>query len=117
MVDSGKSWKSKTISPWTLIAFSAAGVLLGLGLCDGWIRLPGNASFYYIAGSIGLTVSAVLLFISVIWAIGTLWEATGWAPWRGRTGLAKAAAILATALTISLGLCGANFLAISRFGR
>lgn len=30
-------------------------------------------------------------------------------PWRNRTGLAKAAALLATILVIAIGLCGANF--------
>jgi hypothetical protein len=38
------------------------------------------------------------------------------APWRGKTGLAKAAAILASVLTISLGLCGANFFAFTHAG-
>ena len=33
-------------------------------------------------------------------------------PWHNRTGLAQAAAFLATILTISLGLCGANVLAL-----
>ena len=31
-------------------------------------------------------------------------------PWEDRTGLAKAAAVLASVLTVSLGLCGANYL-------
>jgi hypothetical protein len=35
-------------------------------------------------------------------------------PWHGKTGLAKATAVLATVLTISLGLCGANFFAFTR---
>jgi hypothetical protein len=34
-------------------------------------------------------------------------------PWRKRTGLAKAAAILATILLVSLGLCGINFVALT----
>ena len=37
-------------------------------------------------------------------------------PWHNKTGLAKATAILSTMLTISLGLCGANFFAFTRFG-
>jgi len=37
-------------------------------------------------------------------------------PWQGRTGLAQAAAILATIFTVSLGLCGANFYTFARFG-
>jgi hypothetical protein len=36
-------------------------------------------------------------------------------PWQNRTGYPKAIAILATILTISLGLCGANFFAVIRF--
>src|ERR1700761_579809 len=36
-------------------------------------------------------------------------------PWQNRTGYSKAIAILATILTISLGLCGANFFAVIRF--
>lgn len=36
-------------------------------------------------------------------------------PWHNKTGAAKAIAILATILTISLGLCGANFFAVIRF--
>jgi len=36
-------------------------------------------------------------------------------PWHKRTGYSKAIAILATILTISLGLCGANFFAVIRF--
>ena len=36
--------------------------------------------------------------------------------WQNRTGLAKAAAIFASTLTISLGLCGANFFAFARWG-
>ena len=32
------------------------------------------------------------------------------APWANKTGLAKATAILATVLVVSLGLCGANYL-------
>jgi hypothetical protein len=34
-------------------------------------------------------------------------------PWENRTGLAKAVAIFSTILLLSLGLCGANFLAVS----
>ena len=37
------------------------------------------------------------------------------APWTNKTGLAKAAAILATAFGVSLGLCGANFIAVISF--
>jgi len=33
-------------------------------------------------------------------------------PWAGKSGLSKATAILATILGISLGLCGANFVAV-----
>lgn len=33
------------------------------------------------------------------------------APWTNKTGLAKATAILATVLGISLGLCGVNYIA------
>lgn len=36
-------------------------------------------------------------------------------PWHNKTGYAKAIAILATILTISIGLCGANWLAVIRF--
>lgn len=36
-------------------------------------------------------------------------------PWHSKTGLAKAATILATILIISCGLCGANFFAVLRF--
>jgi len=32
--------------------------------------------------------------------------------WTGKSGLAKAAAVLATILGISLGLCGLNFIAV-----
>ena len=35
------------------------------------------------------------------------------APWIGKTGLAKATAILATVLLVSLGLCGVNFLVVA----
>ncbi len=35
-------------------------------------------------------------------------------PWQNRSGLAQAVAVLASILTISLGLCGANFLVFSR---
>jgi hypothetical protein len=34
-------------------------------------------------------------------------------PWQNRTGLAKAAAVLASALVVSLGLCGMNFAAVT----
>jgi len=34
------------------------------------------------------------------------------APWTGKTGLAKLAAIFATSLGVSFGLCGANFGAV-----
>jgi len=37
-------------------------------------------------------------------------------PWRNQTGLAKAAAISATLLLISSGLCGANFVLFLKFG-
>jgi hypothetical protein len=37
-------------------------------------------------------------------------------PWHNKTGLAKATAILATVFTLSLGLCGANLVAFTRFG-
>ena len=36
-------------------------------------------------------------------------------PWHSKTGLAKAATILAMVLIISFGLCGANFFAVIRF--
>lgn len=36
-------------------------------------------------------------------------------PWGDRTGLAKAAAVLASVLTVSLGLCGVNFWAVMQF--
>ena len=38
-------------------------------------------------------------------------------PWEDRTGLAKAAAVLATGLVISLGLCGLNLAAFAAFSR
>jgi len=34
-------------------------------------------------------------------------------PWQGTTGLAKAVAILAVGLGISIGLCGLNFIAVT----
>ena len=37
------------------------------------------------------------------------------APWANKTGLAKATAILATVLGVSLGLCGMNFFAVISF--
>ena len=36
-------------------------------------------------------------------------------PWESKTGLAKAATVLATVLLISFGLCGANAFAVVRF--
>lgn len=36
-------------------------------------------------------------------------------PWNKKTSYSKAIAILATILTISIGLCGANFFAVIRF--
>lgn len=36
-------------------------------------------------------------------------------PWHNKTGYAKAITILATILVLSIGLCGANFLAVVRF--
>lgn|GEM_PF-1270233 len=36
-------------------------------------------------------------------------------PWHSKTGLAKAAAVLATILIISFGLCGVNVFAVLRF--
>ena len=38
------------------------------------------------------------------------------APWTNKTGLAKATAILATIALVSIGLCGANFVAVITFG-
>jgi hypothetical protein len=38
-------------------------------------------------------------------------------PWVGKTGLAKAAALLAVVLLVSLGLCGVNFGLVIAFGR
>jgi hypothetical protein len=37
-------------------------------------------------------------------------------PWQDKTGLARASAVLATVLLISLGLCGANFAAFTQSG-
>jgi hypothetical protein len=36
-------------------------------------------------------------------------------PWAGKSGLAQAAAIFATLTLVSLGLCGANFVAVIGF--
>jgi hypothetical protein len=36
-------------------------------------------------------------------------------PWHDQTGLAKAAALLATIFGIGIGLCGANFVAVMMF--
>lgn len=36
-------------------------------------------------------------------------------PWANKTGLSKAAAILSTALLVSMGLCGMNFAAVVRY--
>jgi hypothetical protein len=38
-------------------------------------------------------------------------------PWAGKTGLAKAAVILSVTLLLSLGLCGVNLAAFSRYGQ
>jgi hypothetical protein len=37
-------------------------------------------------------------------------------PWHGKSGLAKATAFLATLLVVSIGLCGANFVAVMGVG-
>lgn len=36
-------------------------------------------------------------------------------PWHGKSGLAKATALLATLLLVSIGLCGANFVGVILF--
>ena len=71
-------------------------------------------------GGAGLLIVACIALVD--WAQARLAlpaggnETTMKMPSHGRTGLAQTAAILATVLTISMGLCGANFFAFARWG-
>jgi hypothetical protein len=65
-----------------------------------------------------LALLAVAAVTIIVFVLSSRAQGPGWNwPWERKSGLAKATAILATIFLVSIGLCGANFVAATSFPR